>query len=91
MDPKIKNILITSLLFLLIILLNVLVILKEILKPFYRFIFARKQPLFLRTPEDRFKGDLFLLCQKNLNSRIRKTNTYSKVSIKRPVLLNDLV
>ena len=64
MDPKIKNILITSLLFLLIVLLNVLVILKEILKPFYRFIFARKQPLFLRTPEDRFKGDLFLLCQK---------------------------
>ena len=64
MDPKIKTILITSLLFLLIILLNVLVILKELLKPLYRFIFARKQPLFLRTPEDRFTGDLFLLCQK---------------------------
>ena len=76
MDPKIKNILITSLLFLLIILLNVLVILKEILKPFYRFIFARKQPLFLRTPEDRFKGDLFLLCKKSLKSRIKKTNKY---------------
>ena len=64
MDPKIKKILITSLLVLLIILLNVLVILKELLKPLYRFIFARKQPLFLRTPEDRFIGDLFLLCQK---------------------------
>ena len=66
MNPKIKNILISSLLVLLIILLNVLVILKEILKPFYRLFFARKQPLFLRTPEDRFTGDLFWLCHKEV-------------------------
>jgi len=56
MDPRIKNMFITSLLVLLIILLNVLVILKKMLNPFYRFFFARKQPLFLRTPEDRFTG-----------------------------------
>ena len=66
MDGKIKKILITSLLVLLIILLNVLVFLKEILKPFYRLFFARKQPLFLRTPEDRFTGDLFWLCHKEV-------------------------
>ena len=56
MDPRFKKILKTSSLVLLIIFLNVLVIIKEILKPFYRFIFAKRHPLFLRTPEDRFNG-----------------------------------
>ena len=56
MDPRFKKILKTSFLVLLIIFLNVLVIIKDILKPFYRFIFAKRHPLFLRTPEDRFNG-----------------------------------
>ena len=36
--------------------INVLNILKEILMPFYRILFAERHSGFIRTPEDRFKA-----------------------------------
>ena len=55
MATKLKPLAISLVVCLMIILINLLNILKQMIVPFYRLLFARRHPLFLRTPEERFE------------------------------------
>ena len=55
MSMRLKPLAISLVVCAMIILINLLNILKQIILPFYRLLFASRHSLFLRTPEERFE------------------------------------